>query len=471
MARILEAGLFFVVSWLCGIVASCRLTTEQYERFVFMSTDNPDTMPLNEATRWSETHQDDVFAPAVRVTLAWKDVEEAVEQGAVLPSMAHTLWAYWATPGSPTRVVAASRELVPAEDDALPQPTANWAKPVTGAGTGVGAGARGAAAPSGPRFSFTNTLYYFGGMLAIGAMSLFMTLGWASFGAWGLLGISAAYLVACLMVADHLKGRQLPVPAGILATLAVVLVPLVVWCAQQLMGLWPPGGPENYAAYHTHINWRWITLEFATLAAGVVMLWRYRLPFMVMPVAVTLWYMSMDLASALMQNEGFNWEFSRDVSLVFGLATCAIAVWVDLRCRASREPEWRQDFAFWLYLFGALMFWGGLSLSNSGSEWGKIAYAGINLVMVFVGAAIGRRVFTVLGALGVAGYLGYLSYRVFEDSMMFPFVLTLLGLGVVALGIWWQRHEDAIHASLSAWVPAALRGGVAPLDAEATRPG
>ena len=77
--------------------------------------------------------------------------------------------------------------------------------------------------------------------------------------------------------------------------------------------------------------------------------------------------------------------------------------------------------------------------------------------MVFLGAAIGRRVFTVLGAIGVASYLGYLAWRVFEDSLLFPFALTLLGLGVVALGIWWQRHEAAIHARLAGWLPAALR--------------
>lgn len=33
-----------------------------------------------------------------------------------------------------------------------------------------------------PRFSFVHVLYYLGGMIAIGAMSLFMTLGWNRLG-------------------------------------------------------------------------------------------------------------------------------------------------------------------------------------------------------------------------------------------------------------------------------------------------
>lgn len=376
------------------------------------SETSPDTAP--------DTHPDGVHVQRA-------DLHAAVQEDIISNTQAQHLWSRWTAPGAP------ADPLVHAQGRSAVHPV------------------------PGPGFSFTNTLYYFGGMVAIGAMTLFMTLGWQAFGPWGLLSISVAYLVACLKVADYLKARQLPVPAGILATLAVCLVPLIVWCGQQGLGLWPPGGSGQYSAYHTHINWRWITLEFATLAAGVVMLWRYRLPFMVMPVAVTLWYMSMDVANALMQNQGFDWKFTRDVSLVFGLATCAIAVWVDVRCRRAQQPDWRQDYAFWLYLFGAIMFWAGLSLRDSSSELGKFTYALLNVFLVFAGAAIGRRVFTVLGALGVAGYLGYLSHRVFQDSLMFPFALTLLGLGLVALGIWWQRHEERIHARLGAWVPAGLR--------------
>ncbi len=399
-----------------------------------MNKDNPDTMPGEDLPRWETTKAEDVFLPSVRVQISWHDVQAAVEEGAIVPTAAHALWASWATPGSPLRVKAAP------DVDTHPQPLEALA-PVH----------------RGPVFSFTNTLYYFGGMLAIGAMTMFMNLGWALFGAWGVFALSVGYLVGALAVAGNLLQKGLPTPAGILATLAVCLVPLAVWALQSGMGLWPEGGPDSYRDYHRFIDWRWLTLELATLAAAAVLLWRYKLPFMVMPVAVTIWYLSMDVAHMLMQKEGFDWEFTRDVSLVFGLATCALAVWVDLRSRNAKAPEDRQDFAFWLYLFGAIMFWCGLSLRESESELNKFLYALINVGMVFLGAAIGRRVFTVLGGFGVAGYLGHLAYRVFEDSLLFPFALTLLGLAVVALGIWWQRHEAAIHARLAGWLPAALK--------------
>ena len=363
---------------------------------------------------------------AVRLAVTQADLQAAAAEGVITPTQADRLWQHWSAQGLPSSRGAAPRsgpKLVP-----------------------------------GPRFSFTNVLYYFGGMVSIGAMSLFMSLGWQAFGNWGLMLIALAYLVAALKVSDHLRAKQLPVPAGILATLAVVLVPLIVWCVQNALGLWPSGGSNAYSSYHTHINWRWITLELATLAAGVVLLWRYRLPFMVMPIAVTLWYMSMDVAHGLWNDVGhWDWQFTRDVSLVFGIATVFIAVWVDVRCRKALELVWRQDFAFWLYLFGTLMFWGGLSLRDSGSELGKAGYCLINLLLVFGGAALGRRVFTVFGGLGVAIYLGHLSYKVFGGSAWFPFVLTLLGLGVVWLGIWWQRHEAQIQSRLDRFVPAALR--------------
>ncbi|WP_382328500.1 hypothetical protein ACFJGX_12655 [Hydrogenophaga sp. UC242_50] len=279
------------------------------------NNDNPDTMPTDEPTRWEITQTEDVFLPSVRVQLGWRDVEAAVESGAIQPAEAHALWASWASPGSPLRVAAGaspSPSVVPtAAELAQEDLAAGWAAPP--------AQAPRPALDRGPAFSFTNTLYYFGGMLAIGAMTLFMTLGWELFGAWGVFVLALGYLTGALLVAGNLLEKGLRTPAGVLATLAVCLVPLAVWAFQSGIGLWPEGGPDSYRDYHRYIDWRWLTLELATLAAAVVLLYRYKLPFMVMPVAVTIWYLSMDVAHMLMQKDGFDWTFTRDVSLVFGL--------------------------------------------------------------------------------------------------------------------------------------------------------
>ena len=65
----------------------------------------PDTLPLqDEAALWAATQMDDVFDPAVRITLGWRDVEAAVQQGAVVPAQAHALWAGWAAHGAPQRM-------------------------------------------------------------------------------------------------------------------------------------------------------------------------------------------------------------------------------------------------------------------------------------------------------------------------------------------------------------------------------
>ncbi|MGE4441753.1 MAG: DUF2157 domain-containing protein [Desulfomicrobium sp.] len=308
-----------------------------------------------------------------------------------------------------------------------------------------------ASASNTPGFRFTHILYYLGGLMAMGAMSLFMTLGWESFGGWGLLGIAVAYALAGLALTEHfLRKRRLSVPAGITAAFVVALTPLAVYGFQVAMGWWADG--RIYRDYHVHVDWRWIFMELATLASGAIMLLRYRLPFLVMPVAVTLWYMSMDLAPFIFGQADVTWELRKLVSLWSGVVITLIALWIDIRAKGER------DFSFWLYIFGVTAFWGGLSLMRSDSELNKFLYFCVNLLLIFCGAALCRRVFAVYGGLGAAGYLGYLSWNVFKDSVVFPFVLTLIGLGVIWLGIVWQRHESVIALRLRRFLPEPLRG-------------
>jgi hypothetical protein len=299
----------------------------------------------------------------------------------------------------------------------------------------------------GPRFDFTHILYYLGGMLAIGAMTLFMNLGWETFGGWGILLISLLYGIAGLKLTSYFQEKALAVPAGICATFVTALAPLAIYGLQQALGMWPEG--TAYKEYHHLIHWHWLYMELGTLAVGVVMAWKYRYPFLIMPVAATLWYMSMDLAPLL--NDGkYDFTFKALVSMWFGAANILFALWVDIRSRRS------GDYAFWLYLFGVMAFWGGLTSQHSDSEVAKFFYCLINLGLIGIGVVLVRRVFVVFGAVGCSLYIGHLASTVFKNSWFFPISLTFIGLGVVFLGVWWQKNEQEITGKIHGLLPAAL---------------
>lgn len=301
---------------------------------------------------------------------------------------------------------------------------------------------------SGPGFDFTHVLYYMGGLIAIGAMTLFMTLGWERFGGLGIVLICLAYAVAGLALTNHFQAKGFAIPAGICATFVVALTPLAVYGLQHAMGWWPDD--QVYRDYHRYIQWHWLYMQLATLAVGAIVAYRYRYPFLLMPVAVTLWYLSMDIA-AMIAGGWADFALRAWVSLYFGLAMTLFAFWLDMRGHKA------GDYAFWLYLFGVIAFWGGLTMQYSDSELAKSGYFVINLLMIAIGVLIVRRVFVVFGALGSAFYLGHLANVVFKESVLFPIALTLLGLGLIYLGILWQKHEQHISLRLCRYLPQPLR--------------
>jgi hypothetical protein len=191
-------------------------------------------------------------------------------------------------------------------------------------------------------------------------------------------------------------------------------------------------------------------MELGTLVTGALVVWKFKYPFLLMPIALTLWYMSMDLAAML----GGGWpdfELRAMVSMYFGLFILLLAFWVDLRTGTF------ADYAFWLYLFGVMAFWGGLSAQDSDSELSKFFYFCINILMIGIGVLVVRRVFLVFGALGVSLYLGHLASSVFQDTWLFPISLTFIGLGIVYLGILWQKNEHRIIKKVHAFLPAVIR--------------
>ncbi|MDH0730319.1 DUF2157 domain-containing protein [Pseudomonas sichuanensis] len=209
-------------------------------------------------------------------------------------------------------------------------------------------------------FQLAHVAFYFGALLIMGAMGWLLTEAWMRIGDTALLAIALLYIATLTLFALSLQRRGQPIAAGVLAAVAVSIVPLTVFAVERLVGWWPLDDAQgDYHQYYTYVQGGWLAMEAATVVAGLLMLRLVPFPFIVMPIALALWLL--------------------------------------------RRP-----------------------------------------------------VFMVFGAMGVAAYLGYLSYEVFADSLLFPLVVTLIGLGVIGLGLLYQKRREALSTQLRARLPERL---------------
>ena len=304
-----------------------------------------------------------------------------------------------------------------------------------------------------PKFDVTHVAYYFGALIVIGAMGWFMNVAWEQFGGPGIFIISSCYAVCFILAGRTLWNQNFRIPGGLLFSIAVCMAPLATYGVERWTGFWPDHDPGNYTNFHPYINGSWLIMESMTIVAGLIALRFWRFPFLTAPIAYALWYMSMDLVDLLGNHQGMGWEEKQVVSCVFGGVMLLAAYLTDLHGKSD-------DFAFWGYLFGLMAFWGSLTSMDSDSELNKFIYCLINLGLIVCSLLLRRRVFIVFGSLGVFGYLGHLAYRVFADSILFPFILSILGIGIIFAGLQYQRRRKAIDQHLRKSILPRLRAAI-----------
>ncbi|WP_158815276.1 hypothetical protein [Methylocapsa sp. S129] len=303
-----------------------------------------------------------------------------------------------------------------------------------------------------PKFDVTHVLWYAGALIVIGAMGLFSTAAFAAMGGFALTVTAIVYALGFVLLGRRLwRSLDLRVPGGLCIAVAVSLAPLAIYGVQDGLNLWSFGAPGSYKDFFPYVNGNWVYMEVGAIVASMIALRFFPFAFILLIAAVALWFMSMDIVRWFGGGALGDWELRRRVSLAFGLAMVAVAWALDL-LRARQG-----DFGFWLHLFGAITLWSALAMSESSTGFGKALFCAISIAFIAFGLFLDRRIYAVLGTIGVAGYLGYLAADVFQDILLFSFVLSALGLAIIFLGIAFQRRQRQINAAIERHMPAALR--------------
>lgn len=299
--------------------------------------------------------------------------------------------------------------------------------------------------PDQARFQGLHVLYYFGGVLILASMSWFLTTAWSN--GFAVMAISGLFALLYVIVGKSLWHKpNLKIPGGLLITAAVGLSPVFIYGFQRATGLWPQG---NYMEYSIGIKATRFFMEIGTILAALIALRFFRFTFITFPLAITLWFMSLDLTPLIFGKSAFSFEEGKIVSCVFGFILLLGSYFVDKKYQDI-------DFAFWTYLYGMLAFWGSLSSMHGGSELKKFIYCMLNAGFIVLSVYLRRRVFIVFGTLGILGYTSHLAWKFFRDSYAFPIVLALLGIFILFLGVKYQKNKKKFDVFIEKCLPRFL---------------
>ncbi len=296
----------------------------------------------------------------------------------------------------------------------------------------------------------TNVFYYLGGGLAVIALMLLLGLSFDRYSGVGLMivaGISMALAaIPVVTMKDMHKGR----PASLFALLIVLLVPVLVYGAQHVLGWWPEG-LSFFDSYQKGLRLI-LGVEVVTLACAILLLCLCRYTLLVLPVVVLVWLIAVSGVD-LFYGDARQWYTPYLTTQWVGLAMLGAAFVVDTKLSETK------DYAFWVYIAGAVFFWGGFTFNYFNGGMSAHFYFAINLVLIALGTVLGRKVCVLAGAFGAFVYVMYLA-DYFVQGWLFMAILALVGVIIIGVGIFWQQHEQTIGHFARKGLPQSLRESI-----------
>ena len=264
-----------------------------------------------------------------------------------------------------------------------------------------------------------NLLYLFGGCISIGAMFFFLDATLPFFNHWQFVSVIFFYMVAGLGLAHIFSNRSMDIPASFIFVLVILITPIAVYSLLATLGYWelPQKYTDNYfllKSIHSHV------LELTTIMIAGVLFYFYRYPFILMPICLVLFIFTID--------NGYSEK-------LYGALMAGLALAID------KYNTRKIDFSFWLYFFGVGAFWLSIYSEHFSNEFIWLGFLLMNIIFIIVGVVCSRIIFLIYGTIGCVNYVMHLGFDVFAKSIGFPFILSLVGLGLIVLGVIFKKNQ------------------------------
>lgn len=214
-------------------------------------------------------------------------------------------------------------------------------------------------------------------------------------------------------------------PGGLLASLGIVMVPLIVYSLQYVMH-WHAPVANTYTGFYYWIHSQWVPMEICTLFIACLTLYFIRFPFISFLIYFVISFMCMDAIDLLTDPRHQQWLYYCLTAITMGACLNILGF--------SLYRNQQNDFGFWSYLYGMFLCWSGLICWQKETEVGYFICFLISFSFVLLSNFFHRKIFLFFGFLGIIYYIAHLSSR-FPNSSLFSYILGAIGFAMIMLAV------------------------------------
>jgi hypothetical protein len=271
-----------------------------------------------------------------------------------------------------------------------------------------------------------------GVLLVIGAHAWWSTTGYEEMGIGIVFALTLLWQAGFLVAAEWAKRRGYGLLESGFAAIVAFYAPLAIYSLQRLFGAEFEG--HDYNDFYPWISGGWVFMEAGSIAVAAALLYRYRRPFLMLPLTLFTGFLVMD-ATARISGSGLDdVDTLKWVVLGGGIGIGLAAVALDF-------SGWRR-FAFWPHLVSIWLVAWGLPFCTDTTSVSLFVVAAVDLAL---GVWLARLVYLAAG-----GVIGWVAITMSAEGAAFPFLLMAGGLIFIVAGIWLAKADSPVRRWLAA---------------------
>jgi hypothetical protein len=232
------------------------------------------------------------------------------------------------------------------------------------------------------------------------------------------VAVQGLFLGAAVMCQRHRSGEL----ASWFAAIVSFLIPALVYGVLKTLGF---EFRNDYESFFPLIDGEWVVMEIAALAGGAALLWRFRYPFVSVPLLLYAYFFVLDMTSRVAPAGSDS--LTENMIVGYGVLGLALGTLLDL--------QGLRRFGLWPHLFGAvpalmlLPVWFDL-------DW-QISTIISGALLLALGAALGR-----VSLLAIGGAALWIAVTSIAAN---PLTLVLSGLAAIAAAVWLARPGNPVR--------------------------